>query len=203
MYSNLLSEPNSKQRSVIQPDKHYFKISWFKHFLYYLECFSSQIIFIFIIFHLRWLIFQNERKYFFLWCGDGVIVKDHTIKLGSFLMKLFAMKTAISRSTVERTIRCFNETNNMKNCQIPGRPNISDLCRKTIGCCTIICRKFPSQHAQSKSATWHYRTVVQKILKKIEFIIRIKLIWYQSWTKMILIVVWNFANSWWKNWQWP
>jgi len=38
--------------------------------------------------------------------------------------------------------------------------------------------------------------------KKLRFI-RIKLIWYKSWTKMILIVVWNFANSWRKNLRWP
>jgi len=33
----------------------------------------------------------------------------------------FRENTATSRSTVERTVRCFNETGSVKNRQIPGR----------------------------------------------------------------------------------
>jgi len=88
----------------------------------------SHKVFILIIFHLWWLIFQNKREYLFSWCGDRMIIKDRTTKtkLGKFFNKTFRNEnTAISRSTVERTVRRFNATDIMKNRQIPGRWNLS------------------------------------------------------------------------------
>lgn len=77
--------------------------------------------------------------------------------------------TAISRSTVERTVRRFNETGSVKNRQIPGRPISAigeekqlDVAQLFVENVHLSIRKVNQQHDIS-------RMFVQRILKKIKF----------------------------------
>jgi len=93
--------------------------------------------------------FSEEREYLFSWCEDDRQRSYNEVRQ-IFNETFCDENTVISRSTVDRTV--FNETCNVKNHQFQD-DQYQRLVKKNNW--TIICRKFPPQHAQSKSATWH------------------------------------------------
>jgi len=154
----------SEQQYFLQATRklinHYFKISWFKNFLFCLEYFSSQSIHFYYFSSTVAYLLEQERISL-LMIRRYVIVKDRTMKLGRFLMKLFAMKTPFRDSS-------WSERSGASMKQVVWRiirtTNIGDLWRKTIGCCTIICQKSPP-HTHKVNQQHISRMAVQRILK--------------------------------------
>jgi len=136
------------------------------------EIFSlTDSVFVFIIFHLRWLIFQNEKEYLFshMMRGWGDRQRSYNEVRQIFNETFRDENTAISRSTVERTVKHFNETGSVKNRQIPGRPISAtgeekqlDVAQSFVENVHLSIRKANQQHDISRMS-------VQRILKKIKF----------------------------------
>jgi len=97
--------------------------------------------------------YLSERERISLLIMWGGIIKNRTMKLGRFLIKLFAMKAQPFRDPpwIKRSGASMKRIAR-KNRQISGRLISVTYEEKPLDC-TIICRNSSSQQAQSKSTT--------------------------------------------------
>jgi len=77
-------------------------------------------------------------------------------------MKLFVMKILLSRSTVERTIRHFNEIGSVKNHPVLGRPKSVTNPEKSLD---ILQSLIKNPHDSSRKVTLQHDTDQKSVLK--------------------------------------